>query len=86
MQSHLWTHCSEFVQVRKAVREAVMIILRGSDIVRDGTVEVHPAASITQKYCMENIHKLLNNSLIQKSKGRLCASGCMCPRSTRVSQ
>ena len=56
------------------MREAVIVVIRGSEIVRDGTVEVHPAASITEKYCVEQVQKLLNNSLIQKTKGMLCFS------------
>ena len=56
------------------MREAVIVVLRGSEIVRDGTAEVHPAASITEKYCVEQVQKLLNNSLIQKTKGMLCFS------------
>lgn len=55
--------------MRKAVREAVVIVIRGSEIIRDGTVEIHPAASVTENYCTEQVQKLLNNSLIQKSKG-----------------
>lgn len=55
--------------MRKAVREAVVIVLKGSEIIRDGTAEVHPAASVTEKYCIEHIQQLLNRSLIQKSKG-----------------
>jgi len=44
-------------------------VLKGSEIIRDGTAEVHPAASVTEKYCIEHIQQLLNRSLIQKSKG-----------------
>lgn len=54
------------------MREAVVLILRCSDIVRDGNVEVHPAANVTEKYCVQQIQKLLNNTLIQKTKGDSC--------------
>ena len=46
-----------------------MLVLRGSEIVRDGTVEVHPAAAVTAKYCLTQIEQLLNNTLVQKIKG-----------------
>ena len=52
------------------MREAVVLILRASDIVRDGTVQVHPAAAATEKYCQGQIQEQLNSTLVQKTKGR----------------
>lgn len=66
---HLGSRLFVLLQVRKAVREAVALVLRASEIVRDGTVEVHPAASVTEKYCTDEIQNLLNNTLVQKTRG-----------------
>ncbi|XP_067934576.1 RRP12-like protein [Watersipora subatra] len=60
--------CCSKPKVRKAVREAVVLVLRASEIVREGIVEVHPAAAVTETFCMTQVQHLLNSTLVQKSK------------------